>query len=98
MASAGSSLGPRSRSSNASRSVPSIQSIAITYRSSTKKSSRTSGSRMRAQREQEPRLREQMDAGGLVGHGPDLQRDLATVEVIERPDQLALAAPSGHFE
>ncbi len=48
--------------------------------------------------EQEPRLGEQMGAGGLVGHGPDLERHLATVEVIECPDHLALAARPGHLE
>ena len=54
--------------------------------------------RMRRKREKEPRLGEQMGAGSLVGHGPDLQRHLATVEVIERPDHLALSAPPRHFE
>ena len=53
---------------------------------------------MGREREQEPRLGKQVGAGRLVGHGPDLQRHLATVEVIERPDHLALSAPPHHFE
>ena len=39
-----------------------------------------------------------MGAKSLVRHGPDLQRHLATVEVVESPDQLALSALAGHFE
>ena len=39
-----------------------------------------------------------MGAGSLVGHGPDLQCYLATVEVIERPDHLTLSAPPHHVE
>src|SRR3990172_3894455 len=54
--------------------------------------------RMGRKREKQPRLGEQMGAGSLVGHGPDLQRHLAIVEVIERPDHLALSTPPHHFE
>ncbi len=50
------------------------------------------------EREQEPGFGEQPGTGALVGHGPDLQSHLTSVEVIERADHLALSAPPHHVE
>ena len=54
--------------------------------------------RMRREREEEPRLREEMRARRVVRHRPDLQCDLPAVEVIERPDHLALSTSPDDFE
>ena len=55
-------------------------------------------SRMRRQREQHPRLGEKPTSRCVVSRGPELQRDLAPVEVVEGPDHLRLPAPPGHLE
>ena len=48
---------------------------------------------MGLEREQEPRLGQELLPRGLVDGAPDLQRHLAIVDVVERPDHLALSAP-----
>ena len=45
-----------------------------------------------------PSLGEQLGSEGLVARGPELQRNLAPVEVVERPEDFRLSAPPGDLE
>ena len=53
---------------------------------------------MRREGEKEPRLREQTRARGVVTRGPDLQRHLTTVEMIESADHLGLSSSAHDLE